>query len=370
MPNNKEKIYAKVFKNVFNIYDIFKNAFGEDKVDLQGVPSIKDFEKLDTEDIARLKTIYEGIHYTIMVYWPNVTVTNEQDKSIDIQDLYAKVQITLNGTIPYENIGFTLNRARYTKKQFFSKYCHSHVPRIQYDNLSYFAHPCLGRGPIRDTITTLKSNNLQEMWMLFCCELGKYVTVESLSGVPYVKLSSVGASNKLRNTDDYNELPVELAKSVVLPIIKDFIKYYLEHGHLKIAFSENRFIPGMVFYDYLLDVSNCFIEFFNKCKPNITKENIFSYEILKEVVIKDGKFWTFNTDRYTTISNYIGTPICTFKNKEVTLQIEDKEETINTVLVLSENVANFIIQRILTIINYNFNYGNNDSQTSKAVLFI
>ena len=75
------------------VYDIFNDFFGEERVDLQ-----------DTN---------------IIVHFPKVTVTNEYNRSVDITHLWVKVPLNSNGTIA--NI-FCMVRSEYTYQQFVSGY--------------------------------------------------------------------------------------------------------------------------------------------------------------------------------------------------------------------------------------------------------
>ena len=126
-----EELEKDVSGNVFDVYEVFKNFFGEEYVDLQSevnliehIPSPEeDGEHYDIpqELFDNLQNLYQGAYWDIIVYWPRVTITNEHNRSIDIYDLYAKITIQKDGTIPFEYRGFTLNRSRYTKEQFNHK---------------------------------------------------------------------------------------------------------------------------------------------------------------------------------------------------------------------------------------------------------
>ena len=113
-------------EKVEGVYQVFKDFFGEDVVDLQqlvtpqriqetAVVLFGQKQEFSDVDLAGMLTAIEqnqGYPF-ILVYWPSVTVTNENDRSVVIQDLYAKVHLTYNGTIPYEYEGFSLNRATF-----------------------------------------------------------------------------------------------------------------------------------------------------------------------------------------------------------------------------------------------------------------
>lgn len=103
------------------ILEIFSDYFGEDKVDMQGFCSKEGFCKNKSlggnniDAITRLGGIF------ILVWFPQVKVTNEHNKSVDIQDLYAKVKINTEGQL----IGkFYLNRATYPVEHMMAEYMH------------------------------------------------------------------------------------------------------------------------------------------------------------------------------------------------------------------------------------------------------
>lgn len=141
------------------VCNLFKEYFGEDKVDIQ--------------------------NDKIIVWWPEVIVSNEYNKSCVIKDLYALVRICNDGTL---SGSFRLNRSSYSYDQWKTKYCHSHVQRIyrSEDNLTYWREPCLGSGPIRQTISSLQLDFDEDVWRLFIFELDQYVRHESIEGVPIV----------------------------------------------------------------------------------------------------------------------------------------------------------------------------------------
>ncbi len=146
------QLYQQLYEKPLNIYEIFKGFFGEDFVDIQTclgreLSSFKEYlfakicddssiingaaEKdynlpFDITEILlkELKNTVEDKRFIIYVWWPKVIVTNEYDKSVNIQDLYAKIEIQGDGTIPYECNGFRLNRATYSREQFMSGYMH------------------------------------------------------------------------------------------------------------------------------------------------------------------------------------------------------------------------------------------------------
>lgn len=389
-----EKLKQTLFENVFEVYDIFKNHFKEKYVDLQGLPLDQDFAyrleylhsikknddgtfTVSDSALNTLKNVFSNI--IIYVWWPKVTVTNEYNKSINIQDLYAKITINTNGCIPYECHGFLLNRAAYPAVQFDCNYLHSHISTIPKNNFTEFQTPCLGRGPIMHTITTLKSSNDSAMWMLFCEELSRYVTVESIKGVPYKRLENVGRNTLEYNYDKFSEYrdPLRtlhnyyynqqssayyLTYKELRTKVKDFTAYYLKHGHLKLNYTQGEFTCGMNFFDFIVDISNCFIEYYNTALAIDKKKVKFLYKvkILNDVLAADGKIYKLGDGRSRhDHSSYQGATVLTFKGETISLKIlENESTTAQKTTLIHWLMAQHILDSILNIINFRFTNEN------------
>lgn len=388
-----------IFSKVYQVYGVFQDFFGEEYVDLQDLPSdelildaLEDIDiqrpteesfEIPDDKLERLKGWFQISKPFILVYWPQVTVTNEYDKSIVIDDLYAKIRLTSEGRIPYENIGFLLNRAKYSKSQFLSNYLHSHIHYIPKSDFTCFETPCLGRGPIIGTIGTLKNECDLTTWMLFCQELSMYVTVESISGVPWNRLETVG--NYLGHTidiynstsfysrsfrDEWSERYIEWAYA--------FAKYYLKNGHLKLGFSENMFTLGMSKKDFLLDISNSAIDYINNY-GSFNREDVqdlFDSKVLISCVMSNGKFYQYANNIRGDVDSYQGKFMCKFKGRDINIRIyDDGDSAPQTVTILSPAKAFCILYNILKIINYRYrneynNRHNTASSTSQTICYI
>jgi hypothetical protein len=373
------EIRRKIFKEVYQVYEVFQNFFGEDSVDLQGLPSDDDISHVlfwnevpQSEDggcniteEALSSLSLPAYNPFILVYWPRVKVTNENDKSIIIQDLYAKIELDTKGNIPTENRGFRLNRATYPMDQWVCSYLHSHIQQIPKGRFEHFELPCLGTGPIKNTINSLRahiSEGFDEIrWMLFCEELSRYVTVESLEGVPYNRLENVHASTILSEFTGYNSkygTSLYAFQEAFSPeILKDFILYYLQNGNLAINYQTGVFNIGMSYFDYMIDISNSFIEYFNTHFKDKTLVNTcFSRRILYHVKVANGKFFRADiSESDSNASNYVGSKICTFKGKDITLKIIDAQMTEPQITtVICHGLAMYILDNILKIINYRY----------------
>ncbi len=387
-----DQLYRHLCQKIDNIYLVFQNFFGEDYVDLQMKRNpavikqniVRELENKDisyTKDANTQEKLFEvsnwqlvSLHNTIAVgraiiyvWWPTVVVTNEHDKSVVIQDLYAKIEINSDGTLPYEYPGFLLNRATYTKTQFLSDYMHSHIQGIPKRDFSNFLNPCLGTGPIRETIASLKNDYDEVTWMLFCQELTDYVTVESLHGGPWRRLEEIGSNSTvtLGNNYDFSFTSITYFLRIFSKDqLKDFMQYYLQHGHLVLSFRNGRFTCSMPYTDFIVDISNAFIDFYNLYLKStaVRRQTCFDRTLLRNVEIRNGLIY-YITGRYnnnpTNISYYQGQHVLIFKGKDITTTITEdgEQEQTESVIIVDPPFAMHILGHILKIINYRYKNG-------------
>lgn len=389
------ELRKKVCERAYEVYDIFCEFFGEAYVDIQNLPTIDRLREMCSSHFDNNESyVYSDLGITnlretlmsgptkpfILVWWPRVTVTNENNRSIDITDLFAKVTIDLDGTIPWEYHGFTLNRSSYTVEQFNSDYCHSHVCGIPFRNFRDFLDPCLGRGPIIATINTLKHGFDNITWLLFCQELSMYVTVESLGGGPYRHLEYIGRRNECHEYNDYQWGPnTNITRWPDDLEIKDFIVYYLENGHLTLNYRDGSFIPGMSCYDYIIDISNALVDFLNQKNDSALVNRYYNFSALTKLFVADRKFYSMGYSNVRDYLNYVGSPVCTFKGEEKTLVVTNNNDTseVAETVVINYALAFGILSNILRVINYRYanKYDTNGSQekastTSKKTWYI
>lgn len=381
MPYTISQFKERIFKPVFDVYQVFQDFFEPQFTDLQNTPTDEEFQQaLEEMEItptnglynsngrrdSRIRNYYETTRPVIMVWWPRVTVTNESNRSINIQDLYAKIFLTVDGRIPYEFRGFKLNRTTFPEVQFASDYLHSHVPRI-YNHLPSWSDPCLGSGPINQTIMDLKNNFDETIWMLFCQELALYVTVESLRGGPYIRMETVGAELESRLYKDYSIQEGTLAQAAYYvrgddlkkleKVVKVFVPYYLKHGHLALSYKDGKFVSGMPYFDFIIDISNSFIEFFNQGEiPEISVNWLFDKSILKKAMVANNKFYENTGITPSDFSQYEHTYMFDFKGEPKYLHIEQQrlEGERESVTLLYHSLAMYILTNILKIINYRY----------------
>ena len=379
-----ESAYTELTSKPLQIFEIFKDFFGEHRVDLQDLitknyirDTIEDsFNTLETLQEAPLFDILDSLecpYCYIIIHFPEVRITNEYDKYVDVRNLWAKVKIRQKDGLLVER--FSINRSEYPISHLMSKYMHSHISCIPFSDLSLFQQPCTGTGPINRTIENLKIEFNSDLWALFCLELDKFMCTESIAGTPYHRLEAIGVGNSCYN-DGFLAMfssgwwPYEIK---TLPI-KDFIKYFLNKKKLKFSYIENSYKPGMSYVEYLILISNEFItwynDLFNKRKVYVTFNELVVKGLLRKVIIHNNKIFDNNTyiGNMQSYTDLIGKKVLTFKQKDITLTIPDIDdsENLNSVILLHENIANTILTLILKYLNCC--YGENNTDTSERVL--
>tara|TARA_R100001463_G_scaffold26997_6_gene62847 strand:- start:1286 stop:2194 length:909 start_codon:yes stop_codon:yes gene_type:complete len=118
----------------------------------------------------------------IFIYFPELTITNELDLSIDIKGLL----IEINYVIEDSNLSIIClkgGRTEYNLCQFVAGYSHSHLP---VGNRTAMRNFCLGSStPIANIIS---NGEVVEDLDYFFGLVNAFVRNESISGVPHIKL--------------------------------------------------------------------------------------------------------------------------------------------------------------------------------------
>lgn len=411
-----QEIYDSLMYFPRKVLDIFNDFFGEDRVDLQGFITFEKFiSELERHKLSLFfpnkTSVYNTTEFKalpkdgkdmvvalldndalnvpvlsddavatyilplmtttlsntmvrdgyILVHFPHVRVTNEHDRFVDISHLWVKVGVKLSGA----GTGFfTMNRSEYQLSHMQADYMHSHISGIPFDDFTRFRSSCLGSGPIKNTLATLAIGYDEAMWQLFCLELDKYVRVESISGVPYRYLEkisnregmTIGASTFTMKAS-YNRYTSRFTKDNM----KDFVVYLIEKGKLRFNFINGNYGLAMSYIDYMILISNEFIEWYNhRFNQHIVTSSyaqLISSGILKECIIDNGKilYFTGNTASNRDYLNYEGRGVCMFKGKPVNIHIiDDNRGPENKVVLINSEIAETIAKAILETINYKY----------------
>lgn len=312
--------------------------------------------------IEAIPDLYSGF---ILVHFPKVRVTNENNKYVDITHLWVKVPITREG----KSSGyFALNRSEYPVSHINADYMHSHVCGINLHDSGSFLSPCLGRGPIRHTINTLALDFDENIWKLFCLELDRYVRVESLLGGPYRRLETISTGYKIDRTiinfAPQSYLDIEYDNEFTEDNMKDFIRTLIQSNKLKFNFVNDSFGLAMPFVECVVITSNLFIEWYNKSfrlgEVAATLDGLLNLGILERAKLSNIRGIDYLNLGVSHNSSGEGSYICTFKGRTITRHIIDDTEydSPNISLLLNNYVLNRIIGTILKTLNFRYGREN------------
>lgn len=412
-----EELHSLLMDKPNQVLAIFNDFFGEDKVDMQGFMSVDKLKSwLDVTPISEYAprellgmsredyNTYRGQSLTglkgevldlvlnqlcsgwmvdsigqkkfgsgfILVHFPYVRITNEYNKFVDINHLYAKVKVLHNGSM---NGHFALNRAEYTYLHISSGYMHSHVSSIPTSDFTQFQTPCTGTGPINDTMSNLNREFDSDIWRLFCLELSKYVEVESIAGVPYHRLENLGTSDMSVREDVFEVVNrLDYYGDGIEGMIKDFVSYFIKQGKLKFNYDNGSYSIGMSLTEYILVISNEFIDWYNKKFNNkelkYTFDTLKRNSVLEEGIIANNKIYYKNSrHNVNSYAAYNGKRMCTFKGTDVLINIVDINgvEEDNKSIILNTNIALYILSKILRVINYRYGKAEQRDQEGNRI---
>lgn len=362
----KEQIRNKYYtptEEVLKVYEIFKSFFGETKVDFQVDKDFKDaVETLIAEGENLEDTLNSPLlplcefSYIILVHFPNVTITNEKDNSVDIHDLYVKVPLDYTGK---QAKIFEMIVTTFTKVLYESNYTHSHLPSGSLSHgKAYFQRPCLGGGPIGTTCSILRDENNENIWRLFCVELARYVTVESIAGVPYYRMEYIG-----RNNGNKEIILSDVScrtSSEISSIIREAIRNLINRKVFTFKYVNNTYSFADNDASLIRLISNEFITIYNKKFNNKELSTDLNALIRAKILIKavfyKGCFTEEDNNRHSSCSSCSPSTdvLFTFKNMPVKMRIIDTNTTIEPVYILNVKYINVAIRNILEFINYNY----------------
>lgn len=409
-----EALYRELLELPRAVTDIFNDFYGEERVDLQPI-SLEDFINLletnnlyeivgNTSDFANTQ-YYRGhadsnllnnfrvaagsmslvtnesifdryvnyikefignrwfIDIPIIVHFPHVTIRNEYDRTVEVDNLWAKVPVTWEG----KGKGwFKMNRSEYDVVHMQSDYMHSHVSGIDFD--FKFRSVCTGSGPINNTMSSLTVGFDEPIWQLFCLELERYMGTESLSGGPYRRMENIGA-NGINKRDNF---PIEQDNYIsneyfTKELSSKFLDYLFTNNILKFNYRKGSYGLAHTFADTVLTVSNAFIDWYNakyRTTYNIpTIEDLRGNGVIKEVIIANGAIYDPNSNASRDYSQYVGRKVLTFKGHDVNLVINGLTNGARNVsTILNLDIIREYVWAILELLNCE--YGNSKKAKS------
>ena len=386
------------------ILQIFTDCYGEDRVDIQLTISPEDFYScLSCTQHANLvcggfrnllmdcskdvikdliikykgnKTTYinrfisiNHVNVYILIYFPKITVTNEYDESIDIEEVYIRVPINTCGKMISS---FEIVRTKYSYDQYVSGYMHSHAYTGIDKTSRDWRSMCLGIGPLVTTTHTLKNSYDLDIWRLFCIELDEYLKVESVAGVPYIRMNRIGDNSRLSvyavkcNENYCNDIQYKI--TCFSYFFKDFLKFFiwkLCNREDYFTFKDNNICLAISNEQFAIITSKYFIEYCNYRKLDIDLNIIISdYMVLAQRDVSG--VLRYNTR--TNSSNHnngssSSTKVLTFKGQDKYVNIDVRMNNNNKEIYLLKPV---IVSQILNYVLKIVNYGNTKEFTTDS----
>lgn len=186
-------------QNINDIYEIAKEVYGEDRVEID--------------------------RNGIIIYFPHIHITNgRQKKGHDIHDLFVRIGVNLDLDKGAANLDIDGKRMSYTLDELASAYCHSHLSF----NGCQWGNFCLGSSQFRIMQTNMLSpkGSTNVSWRLMFYSIPKYLEWESLDGGPYKSIENIVSFDKDSNISFdfhkhksiFKELPLDLLDATSLGI--------------------------------------------------------------------------------------------------------------------------------------------------------
>lgn len=352
--------YTMTVQEYSIIINTFLDFFPDDRIDIQYSPTFPQLEKY-IADYAEGKEIPENIQQNInnvgiqavriIVYYPSITLTNEHGNTHTITDVYVET------TLP--DLSIYLTRTSYTQEEVDIGYTHSHVNTYNFGEFSLF---CTGSSNtvinrIKDNIFSIigrssdskKSSDYVNLFTnkitSFIIEEQRILDVESLDGVPYIKMSSISDGKS-------EDVPIFVKPSNYIYTaldgfygtdrihIVDFIKYY-------ISLQLDDFIYNGKCWQ--LDCSDA--EFINRV-TRVAKTYRYIYKkekFFENVIIKDGLYYK----KKETPNNYAlnHNTDWTFKGNTLPIRVLRKKEVYHYKKILKRSIINYLYGVSLNLIN-------------------
>lgn len=361
MDTKKDKDLDAIYSERINtIYNIFKDYYGENRVDFKESADLVKF----TQDVVE-GPISDSFKYAIIVHFPEVKVSNERDSSIIIKDFYALIKLNFKGF----NTDIRFIKATYSEEQWKARYIHSHVHSLNYSYYSRFSSCCLGTGPIKNTFRYLRENYDEDRWRLFVWELDKYVHVESLKGVPYMYLERVGIDKSYNNRESINYQNYCMSINIIgyQQYMKDFLKYLIKNNIFKFCYCNGNYKIANNSVRTALEITRVFIEWVNNNDyPSHTNKDFVGKKITEYNIVND-TLYRINSDDTNSITNYIDKYLFTFKNNKVILRSDKQlKSTPTRYKLLNIGIIGYICYKIERFVNCY--YGKSVAPNSETII--
>lgn len=306
------------------------------------------FNNIKIENLSKMML---GV-YSIIIHFKDLTVSNEDDVSTQIEDMYVNVPVMLNGC----SVGFMFwRRTTISKKHYLSNYRHSHL-RSGRD--CEWLVPCLGSGPILMTFESISNSDGAELWPLFWLELDRCVRVESLQGGPYIHIADISAGRQVNESfQRFSNTRYHLPVNRVLHNIQESLLLKLLHsGKLKYSFCTDHIEIINPFAEFTVIASDALLECLRDLPEGLAQD---LYAALTEnryisqcKILTSGRINSYGMNYLEVTASE--TPIdMTFKGQPVLFKITsmDTPEDESIYTLVPPIVSTHILGQLTTLIN-------------------
>lgn len=145
------------------------------------------------KDRSDIETLVAGIpHYSVTLHFPEIIIKNLAGSSHKITDMFMKIGLDKD-VVP--SGGLSGMRTSITEAEWAAGYCHSHLNGTCLD----FAPFCLGSGPLTLMLMAFDKDYTEDYMKAFLLNINFFLQYESIEGVPYKFMSSIGATAPVEN---------------------------------------------------------------------------------------------------------------------------------------------------------------------------
>lgn len=375
------KIYLDTTTNNYYLVDLFDG--NREFLDLE-VPENNSLSLSEILNNINFEELLEDPFFSshfldpyILVKFPLTKVTNEKGEFTYIKNLFCKISITYQGHL----VSMKFNRTHYTYEHFINNYMHSHILSIPKSDWTTFQRCCTGSGPINITMINLEREYNENQWAQFCWDLAKYVTIESLEGIPYRRLT---VCDKLYSQElSLNDEHAIYSSRKEDTLINDFIEYLINNKILDFHWEHNQWTLAYSDTDYITILSNSFLRFYKEAiqtsvpygtSPYDTSLSDLQQYYLTKVYIVNQKVYSSENEPTSYeedfINNSRGAYICTFKGEPQYLEIDEPNlnSSVRAQYILNIGIIKFITYSLLTILNTQYN-GSKIGTPTKTISF-
>ena len=325
LQNYAKEIRTRNLTQLKEIKSLLITIFGEENHQIKENTLFRNGDNTRSSSLYlnTLKQRVSEIHYTVTIYFAEITITNTNNLSHQIKNLY--VRFYMDGNLKLRN-GDTNNnssgsffeglRTTFTPQEWIANYAHSHLPNTSIT----FQKFCTGYGPINQIIMKLRTGYQKIDFNIFLQSIKLYVKHESLEGRPHNYIANIGKS-------EVAVVPMNLEQDNFQQIFNYTYQLFLENYKLlKFSISPDKVICNIP-DDLNIEIAKSIASNFS-CMRNY--RDLFEDHTINQILptkLTDGRYSTIAS---TAIPNYTPRPLIEFKGQQKQLYVGYGNDSNNT----------------------------------------